>query len=103
MDPLSPFCWGCCWPGSAGSAPAEKEGSADIEVLSGIGVTGGAMLRDLAIVATAFGVRMDEFRRTGVSGILSLLIGVMMSFAVGACVAWEHAWRGPSATATRSA
>ena len=54
---------------------------------------GGAMLRDLAIVATAFGVRMDEFRRTGVSGILSLFIGVMMSFAVGACVAWAFGYR----------
>ena len=70
-----------------------EKGIADIEVLSGIGVMGGAMLRDLAIVATAFGVRMDEFRRTGVSGILALFIGVMMSFAVGACVAWAFGYR----------
>jgi malonate transporter MadM subunit len=70
-----------------------EKGIADIEVLSGIGVMGGAMLRDLAIVATAFGVRMDEFRRTGVSGILSLFIGVTMSFAVGACVAWALGYR----------
>ena len=40
------------------------KGIADIKVLAGIGVMGGAMLRDLAIVATAFGVRMDEFRKT---------------------------------------
>src|ERR1700744_6398149 len=33
-----------------------KKGIADIEALSGIGLMGGAMLRDYAIVATAFEV-----------------------------------------------
>jgi len=70
-----------------------KKGIADIEVLSGIGIMGGAMLRDLAIVATAFGVRLDEFRRTGASGIVSLLTGVIVSFAIGACVAWAFGYR----------
>lgn len=70
-----------------------KKGIADIEVLSGIGLMGGAMLRDLAIVATAFGVRLDEFRRTGISGVVSLLAGVLMSFLVGALVAWSFGYR----------
>lgn len=70
-----------------------KKGIADIEVLSGIGVMGGAMLRDFAIVATAFGVRMDEFRKTGLSGIVSLLAGVVVSFIVGACVAFAFGYR----------
>ena len=70
-----------------------KKGIADIEVLAGIGVMGGAMLRDLAIVATAFGVRMEEFRKTGVSGIISLFVGVLLSFAVGAGVAYAFGYR----------
>lgn len=70
-----------------------KRGIADVEVLSGIGVMGGAMLRDFAIVATAFGVRMDEFRKTGISGIVSLLAGVVVSFIVGACVAFAFGYR----------
>lgn len=70
-----------------------KKGLADIQVLSGIGLMGGSMLRDLAIVATAFGVRMDEFRRTGLSGILSLLMGIVLSFATGAIVAWCFGYR----------
>ena len=70
-----------------------KKGIADIEVLSGIGLMGGSMLRDLAIVATAFGVRMDEFRKTGISGIVSLLVGVLMSFLVGAGVAYVFGYR----------
>ena len=38
-----------------GVATEGKRGLADIECLAGIGIMGGAMLRDLAIVATAFG------------------------------------------------
>lgn len=70
-----------------------KNGIADIEVLSGIGIMGGSMLRDFAIVATAFGVRIDEFRKTGLSGIVSLLAGVVVSFIVGACVAFAFGYR----------
>ena len=77
-----------------------KKGIADVEVLSGIGVMGGAMLRDLAIVATAFGVRMEEFRKTGISGIVSLLAGVIVSFIVGACVAFAFGYRDAASLTT---
>ena len=70
-----------------------KKGIADIEVLAGVGIMGGAMLRDLAIVATAFGVRMDEFREAGFSGVLSLISGVMVSFFIGACIAYFFGYR----------
>lgn len=70
-----------------------KKGIADIQVLSGIGIMGGAMLRDLAIVATAFGVRMEEFRKTGISGIVSLFAGVFVSFGIGAIVAYAFGYR----------
>ena len=77
-----------------------KKGIADVEVLSGIGVMGGAMLRDLAIVATAFGVRMEEFRKTGISGIVSLLAGVIVSFIVGGCVAYAFGYRDAASLTT---
>ena len=38
-------------------------GIADIEVLAGIGLMGGGMLRDFAIIATAFGVNTRELAR----------------------------------------
>lgn len=79
--------------GIAGHYVGGEKGVAEIGVLSGIGVMGGAMLRDLAIVATAFGVNLNDFRRTGVRGILSLLLGVIVSFAVGAAVAWSCGYR----------
>lgn len=70
-----------------------KKGIADIECLAGIGLMGGAMLRDLAIVATAFGVRLDEFLKTGISGIVSLLVGVLVSFLIGAIIAYAFGYR----------
>lgn len=71
-----------------------SKGLADIKMFSGIGVMGGAMLRDLAIVSTAFGVRLEEFRRTGITGIISLLLGIFVSFFVGALVGYAFGYRG---------
>ena len=70
-----------------------QKGLADIRMFAGIGVMGGAMLRDLAIVATAFGVRMEELRRAGASGLIALLAGVLISFLVGALVAYAFGYR----------
>ncbi len=70
-----------------------KKGLADFPALAGIGLLGGAMLRDFAIVATAMGVHLEELRRTGLAGVLSLLTGVFVSFAVGASVAWAFGYR----------
>ncbi len=69
------------------------KGLADIECLAGIGIMGGSMLRDFAIVATAFGVRLDEFLKTGLSGVVSLLAGIFVSFAIGAVVAFAFGYR----------
>jgi len=70
-----------------------KKGIADVECLAGIGILGGAMLRDLAIVATAFGVRLEEFKKTGVRGVVSLLVGVSVSFFIGAGIAFGYGYR----------
>ena len=76
-----------------GTVTGGTKGIADIECLAGIGLMGGAMLRDLAIVATAFGVRLDEFLKTGISGIVSLLVGVLVSFLIGAIIAYTFGYR----------
>jgi len=78
---------------AGGLATEGKKGIADIRVFAGIGLMGGAMFRDLAIVATAFGVRMSEFRRSGLGGVVSLFAGVFVSFLVGAAVAWAFGYR----------
>lgn len=40
-----------------------EKGLADISLFSGIGLMGGGMLRDFAIVATVFGARLDELKK----------------------------------------
>lgn len=76
-----------------GMVTGGQRGIADIECLAGIGLMGGAMLRDFAIVATAFGVRLDEFLKTGISGVVSLLVGVLASFFIGAMIAYAFGYR----------
>lgn len=63
------------------------KGIADIGVFAGVAFMGGAMLRDFAIVATAFGVNPATLRDAGLMGALSVPIGVVLSFIVGAIVA----------------
>ena len=67
-------------------------GIADLEVLAGIGLMGGGMLRDFAIIATAFGVNTRELARAGASGVVSLLAGVFVSFGIGAGVAYAFGY-----------
>lgn len=76
-----------------GAVTGGERGIADIPVLAGVGILGGAMLRDLAIVATAFGVRFDEIRRAGLGAAVSLVVGVLGSFVMGAAVAWAFGYR----------
>src|SRR6476659_1038051 len=64
-----------------------SKGLADISIFSGIALMGGSMLRDFAIVATACEVRVDEARRAGWIGGLALLLGTVVPFFVGVCVA----------------
>ncbi len=70
-----------------GRATGGDSGLADIGLLSGVGIMGGAMFRDFAIVATAFGADIDALKRAGVVGAFSVVIGVVLSFVVGAIVA----------------
>ncbi|MBK8176426.1 MAG: malonate transporter subunit MadM [Rhodospirillales bacterium] len=63
------------------------KGLADVPIFAGIGLMGGAMLRDFAIVSTAFGVSFSEIKKAGMSGVISLFAGVLVSFVVGALVA----------------
>ena len=83
-----------------GDLTGGSQGLADIPFLAGVGIMGGAMIRDLAIVATAFGVSMDEIRRGGIEAVASLLAGVLGSFVVGAGVAFAFGYSDPVSMTT---
>lgn len=64
-----------------------KQGIVDVKMLGGIGLLGGAMLRDFAIVSTAYGATLSDMRKCGLAGIVSLFAGVVISFVIGGVIA----------------
>ncbi len=70
-----------------------QKGVADVSLFAGVGLMGGAMLRDFAITATAFEVQVVEARKAGLVGVAALLLGTVLPFIVGACVAWSFGYR----------
>lgn len=70
-----------------GKVTGGTKGLADITVFSGVALLGGAMFRDFAIIATAYGANLDVIKKAGGMGALSIIVGVVLSFSVGAVVA----------------
>ncbi|KAB2336662.1 malonate transporter subunit MadM [Cytobacillus depressus] len=70
-----------------------EKGLADVSLFTGIGLMGGGMLRDFAIVSTAFGANFSEIKKAGLTGVLSLFIGVFLSFVVGVMIALAFGYR----------
>lgn len=65
-----------------------SKGLASIPMFAGVGLMGGGMFRDFAIVSTAFGADLREIKKCGVVGVVSLLMGVLSSFVVGCVLAY---------------
>ena len=70
-----------------GKATGGTRGIADIPLFAGIGLMGGAMLRDFAIVATAFEVDVDRAKTAGLIGAIALLLGTVLPFITGVLTA----------------
>ncbi len=66
-----------------GAVSGGSKGLADITFFAGLGTMGGSMLRDYAIVSTAFGARFEEIKKAGLPGILSLFVGIISAYIVG--------------------
>lgn len=77
-----------------------SSGLADIPLWAGVGVMGGAMFRDFAIVATAFGARLEDLKGAGTIGVLSVVLGVVISFFIGAVVAVLFGYTDPVSIST---
>ncbi|TAE30238.1 MAG: malonate transporter subunit MadM [Cytophagales bacterium] len=79
--------FGLCLAWLGGWLTGGNKGLADVKALSGFELMGGPMLRDFTIVATAMGVSFSVIRRTGLAGMLSLVLGITLTFASGALIA----------------
>ena len=84
----------------AGSMTGGSQGLADFSLLAGVGIMGGAMFRDFAIVATAFGADVSALKQAGFVAAISVVIGVVLSFVVGAVVAVAFGYTDPVVVST---
>jgi malonate transporter MadM subunit len=80
-----------------------KNGIADVPIFAGIGLMGGAMLRDFAIVATAFGASFEDLKKSGLPVIVALFAGVVGSFLCGALTAIAFGYTDAVSIATLGA
>lgn len=75
-------------------------GIADVSIFSGIGILGGGMFRDYAIISTAYGAKLENLKKAGLPGIISLFVGVFASLFIGAIIAFFMGYKDPIDIAT---
>jgi malonate transporter MadM subunit len=80
--------------GYLGGVFAEGEkGLADISYFKGLSFLGGSMFRDFAIVATATGASFLLIRKSGMLGLISLVLGLGLFFGFGVALGWLMGYR----------
>lgn len=77
-----------------------SKGFATIPLFAGVGLMGGAMFRDFAIVSTAFGADLREIKKVGIAGVLSLVFGLITSWIAGVGVAYAFGYTSPEELVT---
>ena len=70
-----------------------EKGLADVAALSGLGILGGSALRDFTIIASSYGASIQEVKKCGWACPISLLVGVISAFAIGAIVDVSFGYR----------
>ncbi len=83
-----------------GTVTGGSKGLADLKLFTGVGLVGGGMLRDYAIVSTAWGARLGEMKKTGIAGVLSLFVGIFSSYIVGVSLALAFGYSDAVSLAT---
>ena len=72
-----------------------KHGLANIPLFAGMALMGGGMLRDFAIIATAFGAKLEELKKAGLAGFIALVVSTIISFVVGVVIAYAFGYTNP--------
>jgi malonate transporter MadM subunit len=72
-----------------------EKGVASIPAFSGMAILGGSMLRDFSIVSTAMGASFTEIKKTGLVGLLCLIMGTLMAFIMGGTIAYIMGYHDP--------
>lgn len=77
-----------------------ERGIASIPAFSGMALLGGSMMRDFAIVGTAMGASITEIKKTGLPGILSLVVGTVVAFFAGGSIGYFMGYTDAKSFAT---
>ncbi len=80
-----------------------SKGLSDVTVFTGIGVLGGSALRDFTIISTAHGAKLSEIKKSGLVGVISLFLGVVLTFIIGVLVAFAFGYRDAASVTTIAA
>lgn len=64
-----------------------EKGLADVTAFGGLGILGGAALRDFTIIASSYGASIEEVKKCGWACPISLIVGVVSAYVIGAIVA----------------
>lgn len=86
-----------------GKITGGSKGIADVTLFTGIGILGSSTLRDFTIVATSYGAKLSEIKKCGVVGIISLLVGVIVTFIVAALITYAFGYRDAASVTTIAA
>lgn len=70
-----------------GAVTGGEKGLADVTAFGGLGILGGAALRDFTIIASSFGASVTEVKKCGWACPISLIVGVVSAYTIGAIVA----------------
>ena len=77
-----------------------EKGIASVPAFSGMALLGGSMMRDFAIVGTAMGASFTEIKKTGLPGLLSLVLGTIIAFFVGGSIGYFMGYTDAKSFAT---
>lgn len=86
-----------------GAATGGEKGLADIAAFGGLGILGGAALRDFTIIVSSFGASVTEVKKCGWACPISLVVGVVSAFFIGAIVAVSFGYNNAVDIATIAA
>ena len=70
-----------------GTITGGEKGLADVAAFSGLGILGGSALRDFTIIASSYGASIEEVKKCGWACPISLIVGVVSAYIIGAIVA----------------
>ena len=77
-----------------------EKGIADYPVFAGLAILGSSMFRDFTVVATAMGAQLSKIKAAGVAGVVALFAGVIVTFYVGAILAYFMGYTDVKSMAT---